>query len=56
MITTPPPCFGYYGKQTNCASCFWNEACRKVISKDRLKVLVKTVSEMKQILRGDENG
>lgn len=50
---TTPPCFGYYGKQTNCASCLWNEACRKVVPKDSLKTLAKIVSEMKEILRGE---
>jgi hypothetical protein len=56
MITTPPPCFGYYGKQTNCASCLWSEACRKVIARNRLKPIVEAILQAEKILRGESLG
>jgi hypothetical protein len=52
MTTPPPSCLGYYGMQDRCKGCIWAEVCRGLISKDRLKPLVKTVLEMKDILRG----
>jgi hypothetical protein len=56
-MTTPPPCLGYYdAKQPNCLGCLWIEACRKVVPKDRLKLVVEAILQAEKILRGESLG
>jgi len=51
-----PGCIGYYGKPippNKCEICPYIDLCRKVVAKERLKIIEEKILELKTVLAGE---
>jgi len=59
-VETLPTCIGFFGDKTippsRCDNCAFRDICVRVVAKDRLKPLVRSVLHMEAILRGAQKG